>query len=67
MNLDPRNFNYEDGYDYDYGYDNDFDYDYGNDYSAREQAQNDMLDYTQELYESGRIDKTQRDEMRMGA
>lgn len=60
----PRNFNHDD----DYGYDefDDLDYDY-NDYSAREQAQNDMLDYTQELYQSGRIDKTQRDELRMGA
>ena len=60
----PRNFNYDD----DYGYDefDDFDFE-DNNYSAREQAQNDMLDYTNELYESGRIDKTQRDEMRMGA
>jgi len=59
----PRNF-----YDDDFGYDefDDFEFE-DNNYSAREQAQNDMLDYTQELYESGRIDKTQRDEMRMGA
>lgn len=62
----PRNFNYDDDYRYDEF--DDFDYDFeDNNYSAREQAQSDMLDYTNELYESGRIDKTQRDEMRMGA
>tara|TARA_R110000868_G_scaffold138582_1_gene352798 strand:+ start:366 stop:545 length:180 start_codon:yes stop_codon:yes gene_type:complete len=59
MNLDPRDYSYDD-------YDNDFSDDF-NDHSARDQAQNDMLDYTQELYDTGRIDKTQRDEMRMGA
>lgn len=62
----PRNFNHDDDHGYEYEEFDDIDYDY-NDYSAREQAQNDMLDYTQELYQSGRIDKTQRDELRMGA
>lgn len=63
MNLDPRFYGFDDTDDI---YEDDYSADYS-DYSAREQAQNDMLDYTQELYESGRIDKTQRDEMRMGA
>ena len=61
MNLDPRNYSNDD-FEYEDDYSNDF-----NDSSAREQAHNDMLEYTQELYETDRIDKTQRDEMRMGA
>mgnify|MGYP003654444073 CR=1 FL=1 len=61
MNLDPRNYSHDD-YEYEDDYSSDI-----NDYSAREQAQADMSDYINELLKNGDIDKTQADEMRIGA
>jgi len=43
------------------------DNDSDNGYSYSEQRSNDVLDYTRELYESGRIDYIQMQEMRIGA
>ena len=43
-----------------------FDGDYP-EYSYNQQCYIDRLNYAQELYESGKIDETQRAEMRMGA
>ena len=63
MNLDPRFFGYDDT-------DDIYEDDYSQDYNERpysEQCYADRSDYARELYESGRIDRTQMDEMRMGA
>jgi hypothetical protein len=50
--------------------DNQYDDMYNEDYieySYNEQCYIDRLNYAQELYESGKIDETQRAEMRLGA
>ena len=55
---DPR---YNDDWD-DYNDDSDWDY-----RSAREREWNDRLDYSNDMYERGEIDATQRTEIRAGA
>lgn len=53
--------------DYDYE-DSDFDYSSDfNDYSYSDQCYIDQSDYAKQLYESGKIDQQQYEEMRMGA
>ena len=42
-------------------------YDHDNGYTHSQQSYADRSDYARELYESGRIDRTQMAEMRMGA
>jgi len=50
------------------GYDHDYDDgDYDNGYTHSQQSYADRSDYARELYESGRIDRIQMAEMRMGA
>ena len=43
------------------------DYDHDNGYSYSEQRHSDVLDYTRQQYESGRISYEQMQEMRVGA
>lgn len=52
-----------DNFDDHYDYDNDYD----NNYSYSEQRSADVLDYTRQQYESGKISYEQMQEMRIGA
>ena len=55
-------------YRYPVSYDHNNDsYDHDNGYTHSQQSYADRSDYARELYESGRIDRTQMAEMRMGA
>jgi hypothetical protein len=55
-------YRYPDSYDR-----NNDSYDHDNGYTHSQQSYADRSDYARELYESGRIDRTQMAEMRMGA